>query len=193
MRYGAIARSLWQEPRFKSLSSNAKLVSCYLQTCPSGNSAHIFRIGPAEIGLACSLSSRLVRSALADIEAAGLAMVDLEHELVWLEAQMLAELGPALKPGDNRVTYLRKLLSELPQSRIVADFLARYGVPYQLEMKGPLKPPKKGPSDPLRTPFEAKDKDNTNTKDFTIGKDPSEVGSSTARACGGRVAAGGAR
>jgi len=184
---------LWQEPRFKALSSSAKLVACYLQTCPSGNSAHIFRIGPAEIGLACSLALRAVRSALTDIEGAGLAAVDLEHELVWLEAQMLAELGPSLKPGDNRVTYLRKLVAELPPSPIVVDFLMRYGHAYQLESKGPSKPPRKGPSDPLRTPFEAKDKDKGNTEDFTSGEDPSEIGSSTTRARGERVAAGGAK
>ncbi|HMM74882.1 MAG TPA: hypothetical protein PJ986_04170 [Gammaproteobacteria bacterium] len=193
MRYGAIARSLWQEPRYKSLSASAKLVACYLQTCPAGNSAHIFRIGPAEIGLACSLALRVVRTALVDIEAVGLAAVDLEHELVWLEAQMLAELGPSLKPGDNRVTYLRKLVAELPPSPIVADFVNRYGAAYQLENKGPSKDPRKGPSDPLRTPFEAKDKDKGNTEDLTSKEDPSEVGSTTTRARGERVSAGGAQ
>lgn len=134
MKHGAVPRDLWLDPRFKSLRPLTKLVVLYVQTCPFGNSAHLFRVGPAEIALGCGISQKAAR-----------VTYDFDHELIWLEPQMVTELGASLQPGDNRVRYLRKLAADLPECQIKRDFLDRYGIAYHVKTEGPFK----GPSDPL--------------------------------------------
>jgi len=147
MKTGMVPRNLWLDPKFKAQKANGKLVMMYLLTCPLGNSAHLFRIGPDDIAIGCGIGKGQVRDLLGQLEGAGFITYDFAQEIVWLEGQMVAELGPVLKAKDNRIKFLQKLADELPDCRIRSEFLTRYGNVYHLKFK----PPSKGPSDPLRS------------------------------------------
>ncbi len=147
MKTGMVPRSLWLDPKFKALNPSGKLVLLYALTCPLGNSAHLFRVGPDEIALGCNMPIQQTNEILSTLSKAGFLAYDLEHELLWLESQMVAELGATLKSGDKRISFLRKLIAELPECPIKADFLARYSDSYHLGRKGACK----GASIPLRS------------------------------------------
>ena len=149
MRAGMVQRELWRDPRFKALKPNGKLLLLYALTCLLGNSAHLFRIGPDDIALGCGIGKKHARDLLAQISETALLAYDFDHELLWLEAQMVAELGAALKVKDNRIKFLQELVDGLPDCPIKAEFLARYGAAYHLKFKAPCKAPSKAPSDPL--------------------------------------------
>ena len=164
MKLGSVPRNLWLDPQFKALHPHAKLIALYLLTCPYGNSAHIFRVGPAEIAVGCGIGTKATRSLLSEIEKVGLLAYDFEYEIAWLEKQMLAELGPALKPEDKRVPYLRKLAAELPATSLAADFIERYGIVYHLKIKGASEGASMAPSRGHARGFEAKDKGKGNAR-----------------------------
>ena len=144
MKHGTVTRDLWLDPRFKTLTPQVKLVVLYVLTSPYGNSAHLFRIGPSEIALACGLSPKAARLALNHLCSVEFIAYDFEHELMWLELQMLAELGESLKPEDNRIKFLASLCGSLPKCAITADFLTRFSAPYHLNQKGACKGTSRG-------------------------------------------------
>ena len=147
MKTGMVPRSLWLDPRFKALKPNGKLLMVYALTCPLGNSAHLFRIGADDIALGCGIGKKHAQELLAQLSAMDLITYDFDHELLWIETQMIAELGTALKAKDNRIKFLQNLVDDLPGCPIKAEFLTHYGAAFHLKYKAPSK----GPSDPLRS------------------------------------------
>lgn len=173
MRRCYISSDIWLDPVFKGLSQNARAVLLFAMTSPYGNSCQLYRVGPDAIALACRIPEDAARDALAELCDVGALAYDFTHELVWLETQMRAELGDALKPGDKRIPYLKRLVGELPDCEIRAAMIGRYSVAYHLDTKAPSKAPSEAPyeGDPNPLASQYKTKQGQDNEDHAKGSD----------------------
>jgi len=108
-------------------SSTARLVRAYVATAPGRATEGLFPMPLGYAAIDTGLSEDQIRTALAELDAAGLVSWDEETDLV-LDREAL-EVANYRSEGDNRVKSAVKLIRNLPASSLVNEFrslTARY-------------------------------------------------------------------
>jgi len=133
MKYVAVPCDLWRDPEFESLSSSAKLVTLYAMSSPESNLIHMYRVTIDQIADECELGELDTGKAMDQAMRAGFFLYDFGPDpILWARPQMVRELGASLRPGDNRIKGIKKLIKEIPDGHLKTLFLLDYGTAYHL-------------------------------------------------------------
>jgi len=124
--FGMIDRTIWDDPRFLSLSYSARGLLIYLKTCPAGaGMTGIFTVRPQEVREHLGLSKKATDKALRDLEAA--AWIKTEGRFVWVIDQMRSAPSISMKNPKHRVAAERAL-SLVPHLKLAREFRDHYGL-----------------------------------------------------------------
>jgi hypothetical protein len=174
--YGKVFPQIWTGDTGRELKARGpecQLIAHYLITGPSANMIGIYHLPVAMICCHINLGSPLVRPLVSPFEAAsealqrvcetGFAEYDQPTEMVFVPRMAEFQIGPELKPGDNRIKNITKQLDAVRKCRFVKDFYAIYQVHYHLPtprpFEAPSKPLGKGLSEPLTHPLRSQEQE----------------------------------
>ncbi len=134
--FGIVHKSYWQRGSGKRLRSkrDALLVGLYLLTCPSSSELGIYYLPLPTLCHDLTMTVDEARAALQECSTQGLAFYDEDAALAWLPNAAELRFGKTLKPGDKRRVWFSKEISSLGSHPFVAQFIARYGVAYALDV-----------------------------------------------------------
>lgn len=85
------------------------------------------------------------------------AVYDLPSEYVFLPKMLAYQVGESLKPGDNRIKWIKKELKKLQKCPFYPLFMELYAEKFQLNQTV-YKPVRKSPKKPLQRPLQAPSK-----------------------------------
>jgi uncharacterized phage protein (TIGR02220 family) len=129
--YRSLYVSIWDDPSFLALNSEAKMALVYLRTSPLSNMPCIFRCYKEAIREHTGLSDEAVARALETLCNAG--WIKIEGGIVWVRNALKYDPNISLN-NSKHVEAVRKILAGLPKLTIVVDFCAYYGIdmPYPI-------------------------------------------------------------
>jgi len=84
VRYGVVKDSFWTDPRVEGLTSNAKFVFLHFLTCPEMTITGLVTVTIGVIGYRLGIDTLSVRSALGELEEAGVIESDYDRMIFWV-------------------------------------------------------------------------------------------------------------
>lgn len=160
--YCRVAPTFWTDPDVKRpLTRDQKLLALYYFTSPHTNMIGLyycpFEYVAAETGLAIDDVREWTLGPLAKF-----ATYDLETEEILVHRAARHQIGEQLKPKDNRVGAIERILHDTHSAKLVGRFRALYpdwpihfGAPSPNGKERPAAPVPEGPPKPLPSPSEA--------------------------------------
>lgn len=182
--YGNVSPMFWIGETGRQLRKNpdAQRVALYLMTAPSSEMTgvfycplsailndvgHFYLLGSPSEGALEGVVSPIegVKQAIFELQRLGFCFYDFESEFVFVSEMARWQIAEELKPTDNRVVNVRKLVKTMPKN-MAALFLKRYNDVYHLGfdpeswidpyinkeiVEAPLKPLQRGLIKPLRS------------------------------------------
>ena len=182
--YGQVSPMFWIGETGRALRKNpdAQRVALYFMTAPSSEMTGVFYCpllsilndvgyfyllgSPSEGSLEGVVSPiEGVKQAIFELQRLGFCFYDFESEFVFVSEMARWQIAEELKPTDNRVVNVRKLVKAMPKN-MAALFLKRYNDVYHLGfdpeswidpyinkeiVEAPLKPLQRGLIKPLRS------------------------------------------
>lgn len=182
--YGQVSPMFWIGETGRALRKNpdAQRVALYFMTAPSSEMTGVFYCpllsilndvgyfyllgSPSEGSLEGVVSPiEGVKQAIFELQRLGFCFYDFESEFVFVSEMARWQIAQELKPTDNRVVNVRKLVKAMPKN-MAALFLKRYNDVYHLGfdpeiwidpylnkgiIEAPLKPLERGLLKPLRS------------------------------------------
>jgi hypothetical protein len=164
--YRSIHVAMADDPDFLRLSPQARLTLLMLKLTLGPSGINVVRAMVPELAVLTGYGDAEVRAALDELVRD--RWIRIEHNVIWIRNGLRFEPSLSLA-SENTVKGVCRHLRSLPRLRIVNDFAAYYNLPIpfpELESDeadsspraAPLAPSSEGPSNPLRTPFEAPSK-----------------------------------
>lgn len=164
--YASIQPTFWTRGSGKRLRDKplARLLALYLMTSPASNMLGLYYVSRRTLIDDTGIPESELDSALAAVAEAEIAFYDPKDELVYVPNAARYQIGPYLKPQDNRRKQLTKQLTLYEGHEFLLRWIARYYDVYDLGAVGlsrPVQPPSEGgtrppseggteaPSDPL--------------------------------------------
>jgi len=129
--YRAIYTNIWDDPDFRSLSPEAKLVFLNIRTSPLSNMPCIFSFYIEPIEKQAGLSRKVIQKALDALCRS--RWIAIQDGLVWVRNGLKYDPNISLK-NPKHVEAIKKILLGLPKSNLVMDFCDYYGIhiPYHI-------------------------------------------------------------
>lgn len=199
--YGQVSPMFWIGETGRALRKNpdAQRVALYFMTAPSSEMTGVFYCpllsilndvgyfyllgSPSEGSLEGVVSPiEGVKQAIFELQRLGFCFYDFESEFVFVSEMARWQIAQELKPTDNRVVNVRKLVKAMPKN-MAALFLKRYNNVYHLGFdpeiwidpylnkgiaEAPLKPLERGLLKPLRSQEQEQEQDISITSNDVI-------------------------
>lgn len=119
--YGKIERSIWNCPKFKLLSDDAKILFVYLLTCKHGNMVGCFELPPEYAASDIKWGMERVSKGYMELYRNGFVTVCEQYSMVLINNFL--KHNPLENP--NAVTAALKLFNQIPDKSIVKCKLSR--------------------------------------------------------------------
>jgi hypothetical protein len=151
--YAKASPKFWDQGSGRRLRGDtlAQLVAQYLISAPGSNMLGLYYVGipviAHHIGSPLGGASEALRRAC----QGGFCAFDSAQDLVWVFNAAEIEFGQSLKPNDNNISSIEKLLKSFGNHPFVKAFLHRYAKAYRLDI-GLEASPLEGPWEPLPSP-----------------------------------------
>jgi hypothetical protein len=123
---GTTGRALRRKP------PTVRVVALYLMTAPGANMIGLYYLPLTTLAHDTGMEPAEVQGALQELAALGFAHHDAEQELIWVPEMAAHQVGPTMKPRDNRQRGVLRELEQHEGSRFADAFRARYGQAYSL-------------------------------------------------------------
>ena len=129
--YRSIYNSIWDDPDFRSLSPEAKLVFLNIRTSPLSNMPGIFSFYIEAIEKHTGLPRKIIEEALETLCNA--QWIAIQDGMVWVRNALRYDPNISLNNEKQRKA-IQKILRGLPKSQLVVDFCRYYGIeiPYDI-------------------------------------------------------------
>lgn len=135
--------------RIRAAGPQSQVVAFYLLTCPSSNMIGLYYLPLPTLCHEVGCTPERAREALEALSQGDFAYYDEGSEYVWVPRMAAFQIEAGLKPGDNRIVGIRKLVGQLKHGPFVDQFLERYAAAFHLVEQ-------EAPSKPLASPSEAR-------------------------------------
>lgn len=148
--YSKVSGQFWTGRTGKRLRGDmeGQLVALYLMTSPHANMIGAYWVPLSHIAYETGLPFEGASKGLQSCSKALFCTYDADTEEVLVFEMAAHQVGDELKPGDNRIKAVQKLIDEVSSSHIYQAFMERYAVPFGLAAKKGLQRPSKAPSKP---------------------------------------------
>jgi hypothetical protein len=149
--YSAFAPTFWTGDTGRAIKArgrDAVVLAAYLFTGPSATMLGIYYLPLPTLCHEAGFTPEEARATLADLAAEDFAFYDQAAELVWLPTMARWQVGPSLKPGDNRRKGIERQIRPFLGHKYGREFLRRYGRAYSLTVKAKPKGLRRGSQDP---------------------------------------------
>jgi hypothetical protein len=136
--YSAFAPTFWTGDTGRAIKArgrDAVVLAAYLFTGPSATMLGIYYLPLPTLCHEAGFTPEEARATLADLAAEDFAFYDQAAELVWLPTMARWQVGPSLKPGDNRRKGIERQIRPFLGHKYGREFLRRYGRAYSLTVK----------------------------------------------------------
>lgn len=134
---------------------DAQRLALYLLTCPNANMIGLYYIPIPTICHELGMDKEGASKALRRVSEGGFATYDEGSEVVFVHEMAKFQIGPYLKPGDNRIRGIEKMLEAYSKSVLYNEFVKRYAKCFQLSTA--LN--REAPSKPLRSQDQEQDQE----------------------------------
>ncbi len=133
--FGIISPYIWLGETGKLLrgSPDAQVVAFYLMTCPNSNMIGLYHLGIPTMCHETGLSEDDTYKALQRVEEVEFAAYDPITETVFVYEMAKFQIGVEMKPRDNRIKGVEKMLLQMRKCPFLHTFLDRYAAPYNLD------------------------------------------------------------
>lgn len=145
----------------RSLGLEARVVATYLLTGSTASALGLYYLPLPLMVHETGIPFEGALKALRSLEGVGFAFYDHDAETVWVPEMARIQVAPSLAPTDNRVKWVQGEAIRISRLPFFAEFLARYGDAFHLEMPDPVpfRTPRPQPDQPPNgRPFEAPSK-----------------------------------
>lgn len=138
--------------RFLRDYPDAQRLAFYLMTCPSSNMIGLYYLPMPTICHELRLSPEGASEGLRRAFEGGFATYAEAEEVVWVRKMAYFQVGKTLKPSDNKIKAIEKMLYCFRKSCFFNDFIQEYKAPFKLSEKrilrdeAPFKPLQRGSS-----------------------------------------------
>lgn len=128
--FRAVYSSLLDDPDYHALPTDARLLLLTLRLCRDAGPAAIFRYYPGKLAIQSGLSERAVVRGLDCLATHG--WIAYRYPIVWVRNGLRYDPSVSLA-NPKHVTYVTRVLEELPNSEIVRRFCDYYEIAYPSE------------------------------------------------------------
>jgi len=134
-KFGMVPCNFWQDPGIGDQDTDCKLLALYLLTNRHSNIIYLYYLPIAYIVADTGLTTEVVQQHITHLQTIGFCKYEHASNYIWLPEPMRFSLGDALKPGDNRIEAIRKIVSTLSRVELVDQFVKEFGDAYGLNNK----------------------------------------------------------
>ena len=141
--YSVVTPAFWIGTTGKQLRGNieAQLLAVYLMTSPHSTMTGVFHCPILYMAHETGLSFEGASKALASLCEAGFCEYEAASETVFVYRMASFQIGPSLKPGDNRIKGIEKDVEKMASPSQKAKFLKLYSEAFSLSpLEAPTKP-----------------------------------------------------
>lgn len=142
-KYAQLPTHIFTNDLIRDHGHECLLVAAYLHGSQHSNMIGLYYLPPPYIANDTCLDKDVAMAHLLYLADIGFCEYDQKSNYVWLRQQMISEIGETMKPGDNRVKGIQKLLEALPENEMTQRFKNEFTIQYHLIEKPPCKPPAK--------------------------------------------------
>lgn len=130
-QYRPIFSRLWDDPDFRKLSRDHKLLFLYLRTCTQCHRAAIYKFNFE----ACEDDTTLDKDTILDgiLILSKMGWVEVEAKIIWIKKGL--HFDPGFNPNnENHMKAIKTQVFTLPRLKIVKDFIGfyKFKIPYEL-------------------------------------------------------------
>jgi hypothetical protein len=119
VRYQKIESTIWYDEKFKSLTPSQQRLWLYLLTCPHGNLIGLFVLPLGYIKTDLEVLPKDLRKDLGKVIEKGFVRYCESTNLIWIKNYL--KYNPLTNPNQKKAAI--RIITELPKSPVIADFL----------------------------------------------------------------------
>jgi len=138
-KFAMLPTHIFTDDLIRERGADCLLVATYLHGSQHSNIIGLYYLPPVYLANDTCLDVGIVMAHLLYLADIGFCEYDQKSNYVWLRQQMISEIGAEMKPDDNRVKGIIKLLDTLPRNALVQRFIDEFTLPYHLDSKGASK------------------------------------------------------
>jgi len=165
--YALVYNKFWLSDTVRELRRRGRrdgiLMAVYLITCRHANSIGIYYLPEYILAYESGLTNEEIQTLwpILGPEDLDFARYDAGREQVFVPGMAGYQIGPELVGKDKRIKWLQGELNAVADSPFLPDFMARYGEVFSLVQPSHFEAPSEG----LRSPIEARDRDRSRERD----------------------------
>lgn len=141
---------------------DAQRLAFYLITSPNANMIGLYYLPMPTLCHEVGITFEGASKALRRVVELGFCSYDDTHEVVWVHEMARWQIGNAIKPKDNRVKAILKMLETYSKCSLVKGFHEKYGSQFSLPKASPFE----GPSEPLRSQEQDQEQEQEQDRDY---------------------------
>lgn len=134
-QYRPIFSRLWDDPDFRKLSTETKLIFLYLRTCNDCHRAAIYKFSFENCEDATGFDKDIILNSIQILSKTDPPWIEIEGKIIWIRKGL--HFDPSFNPNnENHLKAIKTQLYNLPKSQIVKNFLDFYHfpIPYSYTM-----------------------------------------------------------
>jgi hypothetical protein len=181
--YAKISPQFWIGETGRAIKQEgleAQLVAFYLLTNPHATMLGIYYLPITFIAHETGITLEGASKALRSLCKVGFCSYDSASEYVWVHEMAFSQIGPQLKPGDNRIKSVNETYLNLPKLPFLQAFYNKYGCAFSLQEPPTIASPSEGPSKPLQSQEQEKEQEKEQKQEKAAGDAQARTTSSPA-------------